>query len=555
MMRYLIIFSIALTLPFTLCAEARTFYVNQDNGLDSNSGLSLEKPWKSIARVNSHTFSPGDEILFHRNQKWRETLAPPTSGTELNPIYFGAYGEGSNPVILRTDQFSDWKLVQSDNSTSKIWKGRIPNLKNSWGITINGERLPTHKQYDKVKLNSLSDRHYYSPLNKNVFYLRNDTGNPGIAEIGARKTAIIIKNKHHILIESIDAFGPGGRSTSGGSTGFMNVMIIGDSSNITLQNMTISHGNSIGISAKFDTRNINYLNLISHDNASTGIYMNSQNGLIKGCRSFNNGKLATDFGDRGGIGSFKGNNITIENNNVYSNGPENGNADYEISVVGTGKVLIHRNYIHDCIQGCLQIAEGGDNSIVSYNIISGYGTAKGKMTSTGKLSAIRIGGGTSGSKNIQISNNIIHNGSQDPSSREAGIFITKFNNSGLRISNNIFSHNKNKHIYIQGKKINGLNLNYNLYHHNDIPFGWSNQDIYSLSAWQKTLGLDNSSITGDPRFINISGRFNQPDDFMLTPSSPAIAKGNINPIISTDIYGNFIDITKPQNIGPDQTQH
>ncbi|HEY9202189.1 MAG TPA: right-handed parallel beta-helix repeat-containing protein [Gammaproteobacteria bacterium] len=555
MQKISILYKIILLTALVFHAEAETYYVNQADGLDTNSGLSLENPWKSIARVNSHIFNPGDNILFHRGQKWRETLVPPTSGTELNPVYFGAYGEGVNPVILRTDRFSDWKLVQTDNSKSKIWEGRIPKLRNSWGIIIDGQRLPVHKQYDKVKLSSLNDRYFYSPLNKNVFYLRNDTGNPGIAEIGARKAAIIVENKHHVVIENIDAFGPGGRATSGGSTGYMNVMIIGNSSYITLKNMTVSHGNSIGVSAKSDTTNIKYLNLISHDNASTGIYMNSQNGLIKDCRSFNNGIVASDSGDRGGIGSFKGSNINIENNIVHSNGPINGNADYEISIVGTGRVSIQRNFIYDCRQGCLQIAEGGDDSIISYNIISGYGTAMGKMTSIGKLSGIRIGGGTSGSKNIQILNNIIHNGHQSSTSREAGIFITNFDNSGLSITNNIFSDNINKHVYIQGKDISKFSFSHNLYQSNEIPFGWHNKDIYSLTGWRNKLRLDANSIAADPAFINKSGVYNQATDFMLKPMSPAIRKGNQDKIMNTDYFGNVIDTSNPHNIGVDQTIH
>jgi hypothetical protein len=41
-----------------------TYYV-KSTGSDSNSGLSDALAWKTISKVNSQTFSPGDTILFN----------------------------------------------------------------------------------------------------------------------------------------------------------------------------------------------------------------------------------------------------------------------------------------------------------------------------------------------------------------------------------------------------------------------------------------------------------------------------------------------------------
>jgi hypothetical protein len=43
---------------------AATYYVDATNGNDVNNGLSPEAPWKTIAKVNSSRFNPGDQILF-----------------------------------------------------------------------------------------------------------------------------------------------------------------------------------------------------------------------------------------------------------------------------------------------------------------------------------------------------------------------------------------------------------------------------------------------------------------------------------------------------------
>ena len=70
--------------------------VTADNSV-SDGSQSL--PWKTIGFVNSFLYQPGDSILFKKGDTWNESLTVPSSGTNGNPITFGAYGSGSNPVI------------------------------------------------------------------------------------------------------------------------------------------------------------------------------------------------------------------------------------------------------------------------------------------------------------------------------------------------------------------------------------------------------------------------------------------------------------------------
>ena len=41
-----------------------TYYVDAENGDDSNSGTSIDAPWKSLNKVTDTTFLPGDQILL-----------------------------------------------------------------------------------------------------------------------------------------------------------------------------------------------------------------------------------------------------------------------------------------------------------------------------------------------------------------------------------------------------------------------------------------------------------------------------------------------------------
>lgn len=78
---------------------AATYYIDSVKGNDSNKGTSSQAPWKSLAKVNSHAFRPGDRILFQRGSVWEGQLAPKSSGKEGAPLVFDSYGEGALPRI------------------------------------------------------------------------------------------------------------------------------------------------------------------------------------------------------------------------------------------------------------------------------------------------------------------------------------------------------------------------------------------------------------------------------------------------------------------------
>lgn len=530
--------------------SAATYYVDSIDGDDGNTGLSVNAAWKTLERINAGRLYPGDTVLLRRNRHWRGTLVVPGSGTPDKPLTFSAYADGANPVILRTRTFSQWRLAKdkSGNSISaKIWVGELPGLKNAWGMTRQRQRVPAYPQHQDVSIAEMEEGHFFAPLNRGRFYFRYDAGNPGSVEIGAVQEGILVKDRAHIVIDQIDVSGPGGRRTPGGSTGFKAVRISGTSEDITLQNMTVTQGNSIGVSADVTTRDISYLNLDVHDNAGTGIYMNARSGTIRHCRSYHNGRLETDRGDRGGIGSYRGSHITIEANEVFGNGPDNGSADFEISMVATGPVQLLRNYVHDCAQGCIQIAEGGDNSTIAYNVISRYGSVTAKFPSTGNLSGIRIGGGKSGARDVEIYNNVIQGGRQPRNARDAALYVSWFDNSGLKVKNNIFADNLNKHIYVRrNAKLTGAQFSNNLFSSVSGTLDWKEVGVRDLAHWRSYTGTGDNSLVGDPLFVNASGAFRSASDFALQAASPAIDAG-----VFVGITRDYNDTSVPYGRSPD----
>lgn len=113
-----------ITIVFLLITNlsfATIYYVDATNGSDSNNGTSSSTPWKTIDKVNTSTFAPGDSILFKRGESFRGNLVP-CSGSPSGYITYSAYGTGNKPKLLgayERSSPSDW-TDQGEN----IWRAK-----------------------------------------------------------------------------------------------------------------------------------------------------------------------------------------------------------------------------------------------------------------------------------------------------------------------------------------------------------------------------------------------------------------------------------------------
>jgi hypothetical protein len=107
-------------------AGAATYYVSP-TGSDTNDGTTELTPWQSAAKVSSLTnlLQPGDSVLFERGGVWRQQLKVPRSGTNGNPIVFGAYGSGAKPRFMGSDVL-DNALFEPVEGTNAVTVYRYP---------------------------------------------------------------------------------------------------------------------------------------------------------------------------------------------------------------------------------------------------------------------------------------------------------------------------------------------------------------------------------------------------------------------------------------------
>lgn len=128
-----------------LTQSATAYYVDP-NGNDANDGKSPATAWKTLSKVSSTTFLPGDSILFLAGGTWSGQLSPQGSGTFGAPIIITRYGTGTDPVIngngtsAASVQFTDqsyWELnhLEITNYNTGVTSSRSGILAANSGAT------------------------------------------------------------------------------------------------------------------------------------------------------------------------------------------------------------------------------------------------------------------------------------------------------------------------------------------------------------------------------------------------------------------------------------
>ncbi|HVX65151.1 MAG TPA: right-handed parallel beta-helix repeat-containing protein [Bryobacteraceae bacterium] len=105
---------VALLLAVPLAAApGRTFYIDSAAGNDGSDGLSEARPWKSLAKVNSQRFNPGDKLLLKSGAHFTGQMRPRGSGADGSPIVIDQYGSGPKPVIAAEGRFHEALLIEN----------------------------------------------------------------------------------------------------------------------------------------------------------------------------------------------------------------------------------------------------------------------------------------------------------------------------------------------------------------------------------------------------------------------------------------------------------
>lgn len=131
------------------------YYVDSHEGDDSNDGRSEATAWKTIDKVNTVLFQPGDQILFKSGGEWTGALKPQGSGVDGAPIVISSYGEGKKPLLKPGENWT----ISHMNIANKIVRSPI----------VNNVITFYNQEYWEVNNLELWDPTYEQNLNTNVY--------------------------------------------------------------------------------------------------------------------------------------------------------------------------------------------------------------------------------------------------------------------------------------------------------------------------------------------------------------------------------------------------
>jgi hypothetical protein len=186
--------------------SATTYYV-ANTGNNANVGTDPGHPFAfSPGMVGCTltcagvTLSAGDVVLFNRGDTWRDTLTTSVSaGVAGNPIHYGAYGTGANPIISGADLLTSWTVEGSNyfSSSTSVKPGSV--------LVDASSRL----KQNTVSKDSLVPGQWFWESGTNRVYLRFiGDGNPAGHVIEGTQRAYAIRNtRNWLTFTNISTYG------------------------------------------------------------------------------------------------------------------------------------------------------------------------------------------------------------------------------------------------------------------------------------------------------------------------------------------------------------
>jgi len=568
------IYGLLIWLVFCHCARCATYYVDSAKGDDNNDGTTVTSPWKSLAKVNSFKFSPGDAIMLRRGGLWREQLNFPSSGSSKAQITIDAYGEGKLPIISGADLMSASSWSQASTSGSSIWQAAVPVQPNV--VIFDGAK--GHNQSSLAALTTELDWFWES---KTLYIFSSGPpasvySKPGV-EFGARLSGVNLTGISYVTLRNVSVTAANAIPYGEGA-GIWAITVHLDGptpGNLNISDVTVANGAGDGIHIE-NADHCTVDSVLVHDNDGAGIELHHSNGKFpitsgnitnnqihhngfngifvvgcpraERCRSvvYPDGLIVTGVSITGntihdngaGIYLHETNHSLVAGNTAYANTNTSRKGEgYCVGISGSSSNIIEKN---DCYRARLSGIElsidtgkppfGSSDNIIRYNSVHDDGTHgifTNYIPSQGnKILYNLIYNHPQGSCIManyighEIYNNTCYNS-------KIGIHLyvssTTRKTGNISIKNNLILRSSQHHVLIE-KDVDGpFDFSNNLYFPDtNSSFNWKGATM-NLSEWQSTASLDRNSIVAEPQLS--SSAPNLPRDFAPSPRSVAIGRG------------------------------
>ncbi|MBB6498862.1 right-handed parallel beta-helix repeat-containing protein [Pedobacter cryoconitis] len=480
-----------------------TYYVDADNGNDTNAGTSATSAWKTVAKVNATTFKPGNSILLKTGCIWNDQLYPKGSGSATSPIRISSYGTGAKPMIFLSGTIgapvylfnqSNWIIENLEVSNYSVTRGTV--FRQGIFIQNTGGGVTSNITIRNNYVHAVSGSFRYAGFDPHAF------GGIAVVTTGTVGTDRFDK----ITIE-------GNIVEDAGRTGI-----------VVWDNVWEASGNA--------STNVQILNNSVKDIDSDGILVFGCEGALIDHNVANNcGRYREDgqFNGAAAIWPTRGRNCITQFNEAFNTQALDGNGDgqgFDLDIDSYNFVMQY-NYSHDNAGGFMLILDASNsiNSIIRYNI----------SQNDHRTIFTFAGGITPGTS---IYNNTVY----IKSGLNTNIIDHSWDDGGGKGDLNQAYYFKNNIIYNQGSGnyiipgIFGV-FDYNIFYGNH-PSGEP---------------ADSNKLTTDPLLVSqgsgLNG-INTVNGYRLSIGSPALNSGAIIPDNGgKDYYGNQVSSTTFPNRG------
>src|SRR5215469_296436 len=556
------------------CFAETTYYVDSVAGSDTNSGTFVMAPWRTVAKVNSTRFAPGDHILFKRGSRWRELLSPDSSGEAGNPIVIDAYGTGAAPILTGTNLVAPGSWALCSACQINVWRAEVstpPNI-----VMFDGAR--GNEKASIAALSSPGDWYWTSDilyvwctLNPGSHYL-----NPGV-EAGNRAVVVNLSALAYLTLQNLNLTGANGLPTNG--IIYAHTQDGVPPRSLVLNNLTLGNGAGQGIHLEDCTNcviqgsdisgmgndGICLVTLHTAYPVTSGsiigntVSTSQHNGIATyGCAvgaecqglTFPNGIFlsgieisANTIHDNGeGIYLEWTNHSSITSNNVYHN-TETANSNAEgggIELESSSNNMIQKNLVYSNRGNGIELSNdsgtgsvptGSSYNVVGYNAVhdnGGHGLFTDAAPTQSNLFKYNLVWNQIAGECF-LANGIGHGFYGNVCwNNSTGVDLYTSSTTPLTghisIKNNIIANSIKRAVHIES----GVSVSTLVFDHNNYDFGSGEEfllfnSVYNLSEWRAATRFDTHSFSANPQFVASTPA--SPGDFVLQSISPNLGTG------------------------------
>lgn len=547
-----------------------TYYVDAENGDDSNDGTSPETAWKTLAKASSiRQLKEGGSILLKAGSVWNgeQLTVRNAQGTEANPVVIGSYGDGAKPVIngnganWDADTKEELAAVHIYNSENIV----IENLEiTNWDSSVSGDYTQSSKLLSGLVVENKDAGALSNVVIRNNKIHDVNGRMAGGAEKAAGGLIVVVTgggSNHTGTVESwYDGLTIDGNEVYNvcheaiymESVWASRTLVGGTSSDTGYQNA----GNSSWVGSNDITIENNYV----HDVAGDGIVpINTTDALVQYNLIDNSADSSWDYSanpNHAALWTWDTDNVTFRYNEAFntskdSKGTAVGNDSMAFDFdYGVQNCTYEYNYSHDNLGGFLMLCPGPGatvNNIARYNLSVNDGLYEGAPM-------IRMGTGKYGSIGVQIYNNTMYwegtgySASLTPDSYWEGPVI-----EDVSVFNNIF----------YGPAVSGsVSTQSGISYYNNLVYSsdGSAQEVYQAAA------NDENAVYEDPMFVDVTDyttgswadgetTLGTADGFKIQEGSPAIDTGAEHPEAPASSTSDIADELVPNTTEKPETDY